>query len=556
MNRSAVVVLLLFGMVGACKQHEGAKDGSQPDLTDVGDLAGIDQAIPDMADSDAGPVGGDLGPGADLDDHQALKFPPNATPLKQDGGVDYYEMHVKEGMQQVLPGNQTAVWGFEGMWPGPTIRATMGRQVTLKVFNELPENESISIHNHGHNTAPAFDGHPSDNTIAQNASYEYKYPNKQMGGTAPDYVGAGTYFFHDHQQGLTAPHVYKGMAAFYILSPAANSKESKLNLPSGAYDVPLLIQDRRFNADNSLQYAVNVVNGVFGDKMMVNGTYRPYFEVARRKYRFRILNGSNARRMVVSLSSGSMAQIGSDGGLLPMQISVPSIALGPAERADVVIDFAKYKIGDVVVLENDDTTPPLLQEILQFRVARNEIDNSALPSTLDAGFTRYTVDTPTTTRTRDVTFSFEAGEWKMNGKTYNPSAFEFGTDSVTTNNTKLGDVEIWNIINSDVTNAIPHPFHQHMVQFQVLDICPVSTPACGTAPPASQSGWKDTVLVPANSIVRIKMPFYFTGYLGSETAADLFQSSSCTNCGSYVFHCHNLEHEDHLMMLQQRISAP
>jgi FtsP/CotA-like multicopper oxidase with cupredoxin domain len=328
-----------------------------------------------------------------------------------------------------------------------------------------------------------------------------------------------------------------------LIHPQAGSTEAALNLPSGAFDIPLMIQDRSFNADNTLNYNVSFVNGFQGDVLVVNGTAHPYMDVARRKYRFQMLNASNARRLDVGLSSGSMYQISTDGGLLPTQLNPSKIPLAPAERVDVVIDFAQYALGDVVTLTNDDPFTPMQPEIIQFRVKTDQTDTSSLPVSLNGAFTPYTATTPATTRSRSITFDYDStgGQWRMNGNTYNPTAFEFNT-------THINDVEIWSLTNSDVTHPIPHPFHQHLVQFQILDICPVATPNCGTAPPGPLSGWKDTVLVPASSIVRIKMKFYYSNPADIATA---FASPA-----PYVFHCHNLEHEDHAMMLQQQIIYP
>lgn len=555
--RVFALALVVCSLLVGCKKGSSANgDGGSPDLH-----AGVDGGPPDLIPQDltmTDDAGPDLsGAGSDMDDHNALKIMPSAVPLKTDGGVDYYEMHVKEADQQVLPGNKTKIWGFDGIWPGPTVHATLGRPVTIKIFNDLPVNEKLSIHNHGHNVASAYDGHPSANVINQTASYEYKYPNMQGGGTAPNLQGAATYFFHDHVADLTAAHVYKGIAAFYLIHPMAGSTEAGLNLPSGAYDIPLMIADRTFNADNSLSSTANVVTGFQGQTMTVNGTVKPFLEVARRKYRFRLLNASPARRLNVGLSAGTMFQIASDGGLLPSPISPSRVLLGPAERADIVIDFSKYAIGDTVTLTNSDSFSPVIPEIMQFRVVRNETDTSTLPPVLDASFVRYkevvgtdmapAESVPPTTRTRSLSFTFDsaASMWKINGKTYNPSAYEFGTDSDTAQNTKLGDTEIWTLINADNASQIPHPFHQHLVEFQILDVCPTNNPTCGTPPVASQQGWKDTVLVMPLTIVRVKMNFYFNG---PETPASVFPGDG------YVFHCHTLEHEDHQMMLQQKVS--
>lgn len=555
---SRIVVGLLFCVVAAgCEKKTATPDGGADMAVVMEDLAPHDGGDPDLVGVVVDMTGQgtpDMAP----DDHNLLRMPTTAVPLKTDGGVDYYEMHVKEGQVQVRPGPMTTIWGFEGQWPGPMIKATMGRPVTLKIFNELPVNEAITIHNHGHNVAAQWDGHPSDHPINQGESYEYHYPNVQGGNKGGEnYEGAGTYFYHDHAAHLTAQHVYKGMSGPYILQPRPGSAEANLGLPSGAYDVPLLIQDRSFNPDNSLKYVFNIVNGFLGDTVAVNGTVKPYLDVARRKYRLRLVSHCNARRLQLALSVNGIVQntginqIASDGGLLPAVVKVANVPLGPAERADVVVDFAKYNIGDVVTLINQDTSAPSLTEIIQFRVTRNELDNSALPTNLDTTFERYDESTKPApgpsgvTRTRQVYFDIDSQEWRVNGAKYLASEFQY-TD------TKLGDVEIWELRNTDASSTVAHPFHQHLVEFQILDVCPfvpsttdMATPSCGMAPTLGQSGWKDTVLVPPNTVMRVKMKFY---YNGPDTATH-FPSGGAP----YVFHCHNLEHEDHSMMLQQKI---
>jgi FtsP/CotA-like multicopper oxidase with cupredoxin domain len=537
-------------LCAACTQDATAPDGAIVDMAVGSDAQGDGGAAADLSKAQAQPDGAvDAGGSAmDLDIHQPLKLVPDAVPVKQDGGVDYFELHVKPGTAQVYPGQATNIWGFDGVWPGKTVHATLGRPTTIRIFNELPVNENLSIHNHGHNVGHDSDGHPADHVIVPSPSpgtffYDYKYPNMQQGGTAPNIQGAGTYFFHDHVYGQTAPHVYKGIEAFYIIHPMAGSAEAALNLPSGAYDIPLMIQDRSFDLNNQLNYmGVVNVNGFQGGVLVVNGTPNPYLKVGRRRYRFRLLNASNARRIDVGLSSGTMFQIATDAGLLPTLLTPARIPLAPSERAEIVIDFSKFNIGDVVTLTNDDQFAPLLPEIIQFRVDHDDTETSSLPATLNSSFVRYTETTPTTTRTRNVTFSYVGGQWEMNGQTYNPAMTEFGF-SGDPNTSHLGDYEIWQLDNSGGTQ-IPHPFHQHLISFQILSVCPIATPMCGTQPPSTQIGWKDTVLVPPASSVRIKMQFY---YNGPEVPSTIFP-------GNYVFHCHNLEHEDGAMMLQQNIS--
>jgi spore coat protein A len=310
---------------------------------------------------------------------------------------------------------------------------------------------------------------------------------------------------------LTGPHVYKGIEAFYIIHDPA---EDPLNLPSGSYDVPILLQDRQFNADNTLSYTIDLRAGFHGDTMVVNGAVTPYYQVANRKYRFRFLDGSNARQYVLGLSdNSSMSVIASDGGLLAAPVSVTQLTIAPAERYDVVIDFSRYPVGTCVTLTNSDFDFPNLPTVMQFQVNRAEADPSSLPSTLSS-ITRYTSGQAVAQRS----FALQQGGngWTINGLLYDPARIDATP--------KLNTIERWSLDNQ---SGEMHPFHQHLVQFQILDIN-------GQAPRPEQMGWKDTIPVPQRGSANIIMQLY--GYTGT-----------------YVFHCHKLEHEDDRMMGQMQV---
>jgi FtsP/CotA-like multicopper oxidase with cupredoxin domain len=451
-----------------------------------------------------------------------LAIPPVLAPSTTDATTDYYTLTQSVAQQQIIPGKMTTIWGYNGHYPGPTIKARAGRRVVVHQINNLPE--SISVHLHGGHTPPDSDGHPNA-LVAPGASRDYTYPNNQL---------PTTLWYHDHAVDNTGRHVYMGLAGFYLMSDAT---EDALPLPNGTNDVPLLLQDRLFNSDGSLSYASDdrtLDEGFLGDTMMVNGVIQPYFQVARRKMRFRILNGSNARVYSLSLSSGKpFIQIGSDGGLLSAPVSRTSISLAPAERIDVVIDFSQYAIGTSVTLRNGDSENNYSYrdgyssswrgsssgvDLMRFDVARDETDTSSIPTTL-----RTVTRIPTSAASKSRTFTLDKSwnngrnQWTINGNTYDPARI----DAVPA----LGSTEIWKF---DNRSGQSHPLHIHDVQFQIVDIN-------GSAPSAGDSGWKDTVLVPERGSARVIMKF-----------ADL--------TGVYVFHCHKLEHEDHAMMSQFKVT--
>ncbi len=434
-----------------------------------------------------------------------MPIPAVLAPSSTDATTDHYVMTVKTGTAQMRPGAPTPIVGFNGLYPGPTIVATKGRIVQITQTNGWTEN--ITIHNHGHKVTQASDGHPVD-YILPNASKTYTYPNDQR---------AATYWYHDHTMDLTGAHVYKGIAAFYLIHDPA---EDTLNLPSGNFDVPLLIQDKKFNADNTLVYdGSQITAGFLGDTTLVNGVASPHFDVSTHKYRFRVLNGANARTFTLSLKSGKAFQvIGSDGGLLTAPVSLKTLPVNPAERYDIVIDFTQSAVGTTDTLINANQTDSALTNLVEFRVKTSATDTSTVPATLST-ITRFK-ESDVTAQPVPFSFSLASGNWAINGLTFDAARAADVTSHLDT-------LYIWQLINA---SGIIHPFHKHLTQFQILDID-------GSPPPPEQSGWKDTVALPPGGTVRI-----------------IFKDE--TYPGTFVYHCHNLEHEDHRMMLQEAVVSP
>ncbi|MGI9022885.1 MAG: Calx-beta domain-containing protein [Acidimicrobiales bacterium] len=429
----------------------------------------------------------------------ALPVPPTLSPVSSDATTDYYNVTAEPGTAQMLPGTpRTPVWTYNGTSPGPTIRQRAGRTAKVTVTNKL--NEKTNVHLHGAHVQPESDGAPMD-TIATNASRVYTYPNDQS---------ARTMWYHDHVMDLTGPHVYKGLAGFYLLS---DSFEDGLNLPTGANDIPIVIQDRLFNTDATLSYPPATA-GLQGDTIVVNGTAQPFFKVADRKYRFRLLNGSSARQYKLALSNGKpLVQVGSEGGLLPAPVSQASITLGPAERADVVVDFSGLPLNTKVVLQNLSGTGSTA-EIMRFDVSRSEGDASTVPATM-----RSFTPPSGASLTRDFALSrTNSGSWLINGKAFDHTRID-------ANPTK-GTTEIWKFQNNSFH---PHVMHLHDVNFQVLDIN-------GQKPPPGRDAMTEMVNIPGGGSASIIVNF--NGYEGT-----------------YVFHCHVLEHEDNGMLAQFKVSG-
>jgi spore coat protein A len=470
-----------------------------------------------------------------------LKVPEVLQPASSAGGVDTYDLVIRPGTQEMLTGHQTEVWGFGGTFPGPTIRAVSGRTAVVRTSNELPV--PIVAHLHGGVTPPASDGYPTDLLLplGTTGSSTASMAMPGMGGkqdpaariatgtrdyTYPNTQAAATLWYHDHRMGFTAPDVWRGLAGFYLVGDPA---EQALPLPSGPRDIPLMIADRSFAADGSLAYPSvdttlmetpgvtnDYMNGVLGDVILVNGVAWPYLEVDRARYRLRLLNASNARRYQLALSpqppgGGALVQIGSDAGLLAAPLTHDTIEIAQAERFDVVVDFSRYKAGDVVILTNGFGAGNT-GKVMQFRVGGSAgTDDTSVPRTLAAYQTLRRSDA---VATRTFDFADEDGLWKVNGQEFDPAVFAATA--------KAGTTELWRFLTD-----FHHPIHLHAAHFQVLT-------RNGAAPGPYDAGWKDTVDV-----------------LPTEAVEVLVRFPQLT--GRYVFHCHNLEHEDMAMMANFRL---
>jgi spore coat protein A len=434
-----------------------------------------------------------------------LKIPPVLTPSSTDATTDYYDLDIGETTAEIIPGLQTRVISFNGSVPGPTIRARAGRAVAMTYNNGLPDTTlggapgHVVIHLHGAHCPVSEDGYPSD-VLQPGDTRTYTYPNDQL--PAP-------LWYHDHTMDYTGPHVWYGMAGLYLMT---DDYEDALNLPKGAYEVPLVLQDRNFDASGQLVYTKNM-NGETGNTQLVNGTIQPYLNVAKRKYRFRVLNGSNARFYKLALSNGQSFQvIGMEGGLLSAPVTVTSLTLAPAERADIIINFGSLAVGTTVELRNTlVASTSSVYKVMQFKVNSTATDTSVVPSTLRP-VTK--IARSQAVRTRNFTLSMSMGMWTINGKTWDENRVDATP--------RLNETEIWKFTNM---SPIDHPMHLHDIMFQILTIN-------GAAPAATHAGWKDVVIVPR--------------MMG--TAEIIMKFTDFT--GKFPFHCHILEHEDMMMMSQ------
>ncbi|WP_188794107.1 multicopper oxidase family protein [Dyella nitratireducens] len=431
----------------------------------------------------------------------------------------------------------TPVWGYNGQFPGPSIEARRGEPLLVEWVNALPSQHFLPIdhtlhgaerdkpdvraitHVHGARVPAKADGFPDD-WYTPGHSVLYRYPNGQ---------DAATLWYHDHAMGITRLNIYAGLFGAYIVRDA---EEQALHLPSGDYDMPLILCDRLVAQDGQLYYPVSDdphapwVMQCLGNLVLCNGKVFPYLDVEPRRYRFRLINVANTRFFDLSLSHDqAMQQIASDQGLLPAPLERARIELYPAERADVVIDFAGFA-GKSVQLRHES------QGIVEFRVrAQSSRDMSALPATLRP-VTR--IDPAAAARERILTLNEiddangNAMQMLLDGKRW--------SDPIT-ENPRQNSIETWSFVN---LTGDAHPIHVHLVRFQVIDRRPFDLFAWNAhrkleftgpaVPPEPQElGWKDTVRADSGMVTRIAMRF------DGEP-------------GRYVWHCHFLEHEDNEMM--------
>jgi spore coat protein A len=464
----------------------------------------------------------------------SLPIPPVLQPTRSDGHGDYYEIEARESTAAIVPGKQTTIWGYNGIFPGPTIKATRGRATHVRFTSKLQT--PVVAHLHGGHTPPDSDGWPTDvifpsghqvpatsmpmdhagNTgwmaPASAAKYEHNY-------TYPNDRRAATLWYHDHAMGVTGRNVYMGLAGFYLVE---DEEERSLPLPRGRYDIPLMLCARQFNEDGSLQYNPHGHAGADGDVILVNGVASPAFQVERRRYRFRILNASNATTFTLALSSAlPFLQIATDGGLMAQPAEVASISMAMAERVEVLIDFSAYAKGDSVFLRNSEKHGPL-GEIMRFDITGPAVsDHGELPDHLSV-IEALTPEAAVRTRTftfgprPELKFHNPPIYWAINGERFDPEHAQA--------NPRLGDVEIWRFVYEKSPWKQTHPPHIHLVNFQILD-------RNGQAPHPHERGWKDTLRLDSGDNVRVIMRF--DGYRGR-----------------YLMHCHNLEHEDYDMMMR------
>jgi spore coat protein A len=423
----------------------------------------------------------------------------------------------------------------------------------------------LMTHLHGGFVAADSDGNPAvtPKGFGPRDTQNVFYTNQ------PPQMPASLLWFHDHGLGATRLNVFAGLAAAYILRDEFDTGEepNPIGIPGGAYEIPLVIQDRQFNPDGTFQYPTSDIAGVtwigeyFGDTILVNGKVWPFLEVEPRMYRFRILNGCNARILSLGIGGPTLWQIGAEGGMFDVPVPMSRLVLAPAERADVLVDFRKFASNTLVVKNHKPAKPvstpaPSLEQVMQIRVGTtvSHPGPASIPSTLPGG---RKADLGHPVATRYITLNEidpDDPTWFLN---LNGVHFDEGP---VTETPKLGTVEEWVYVN---LTADTHPMHTHLVTFQVIGrtpfdveayeeahegphgvpggIDPTSFATGPMAPPAPEErGFKDTVKANPGSFTTIRAKFELPA--GATVPQD------------YVYHCHIVEHEDNDMMRPFRVT--
>ena len=441
-------------------------------------------------------------------------------------GRRQFHLTVDEGSREFLPGKQTPTVGVNGPYLGPTVRLRRGEDVDLTVRNDI--DEMTTMHWHGAHVPARMDGTPHQK-IQPGETWTASFEVDQQ---------AASLWYHPHPHGTTGLHSYRGISGFLLID---DDNSDALDLPKtyGVDDIPLVIQDRLFDDDGAFRFAATE-GAVYGDTMLINGTWSPFLEVESRRIRFRLLNGSNARIYNIGFDDNRVFhQIATDGGFLETPLQTQRVSLAPGERAEILVDFSD---GAEVVLKSYPQ-PGFLAfmeaiggylspigtgnlELLKIVPKAAKRASHALPERLNT-ISRIAASQAAKTRPMRLGGPIQEGQVArfgqggpvgppINGKIMDMERI----DEVV----RLGDIEIWEV---DNIGGQAHPFHVHLVQFQILD-------RNGQPPTGAELGWKDTVWVPAGDVVRIIMPF--ERYADPEVP--------------YMYHCHIMEHEDAGMMGQ------
>ena len=521
---------------------------------------------------------------------EPVPLPGDGIVVASPSGTNHYSFTQKEIARQLHPElPPTPLWAYDdgsglsgqaGSF-GMAVVAQSGTPLQVDFTHDLPttypawipvdtrltplgNQVRLMTHLHGGFVAADSDGNPAvtPNGFGPGDTQTVFYTNQ-----LPQ-MPASLLWFHDHGLGATRLNVFAGLAAAYILRDQfdTGSEPNPIGIPGGAYEIPLVVQDRQFNPDGTFLYPrseiadVTWIGEYFGDVMLVNGKVWPFLEVEPRMYRLRILNGCNARILGLDIGGPSLWQIGAEGGMWDKPVPMKQLVLAPAERADLLVDFSKFA-GQTLVMKNHKPPKPVsnpapqLEQVMQIRVGTtvSQPGPTSIPSSLPG----RRADLGNPVKTRFITLNEvdpEEVTWylNLNGMRFEDPSTEFP---------KLGTVEDWVYIN---VTGDTHPMHTHLVTSQVIGRTPFDAEAYEAAhggpngvpggidptpfatgpmlpPDPEERGYKDTVKANPGQFTTIRSKFELP--------------AGVTAPQSYVYHCHIVEHEDNDMMRPFQVTA-
>ncbi|RYL94989.1 copper oxidase [Sporolactobacillus sp. THM7-4] len=432
-----------------------------------------------------------------------LPIPKLLKDTNPDPKIANFSVTAQQGTKDFIVGKKSATYGYNGDYLGPVIRVHRGEKVNITVHNDL--GEPTTVHWHGLEIPGSEDGGPH-NEIAPGEKWHPHFTINQP---------AATLWYHPHLLQKTGEQVYRGLAGLFYVE---DKKSDQLDIPKeyGKNDIPLIIQDRRFNKNGQMDYnpgMQDLMNGFTGDKILVNGAIQPQLKVTRGLMRLRVLNGSNGKTYNLHLSDSQyFYQIASDGGFLEHPVKLRKLRLAPGERAEILVNFSEYNKGHSVRLNNNQ------HSFMSFYVDGKAKKKYSIPAQLT---TIKKISVSSAIKTRRFAFQGMGPMVNINGKQMDMNRID--------EKIKLNTTEIWEITNTSSTmmgGNVAHTFHAHGVQFQVLS-------RNGENPPENERGWKDTILINPGETVKVITKFQYKGI--------------------FMYHCHILEHEDAGMMGQFQV---
>ncbi|MBA2239073.1 MAG: multicopper oxidase domain-containing protein [Lysobacter sp.] len=476
-----------------------------------------------------------LTPGVNPDRHQRYAEFPAVHHYVQNEAEGYWNYH--PALSSLNAQGGSLAWMFNNAAPGETFVAKYGEPFFIRRTNNLPLAENTKIpfgypatttHLHNSHSASESDGYPMD-FIEPGQFWDHHHPMIYARNDPNEALAS--LWYHDHMIDFTATNVYaglSGMCIFYDHIDSGDENDTRagaLRLPGGygKYDLYFILHDVRFNQQGHPEYNIFNTDGHLGDVITVNRKAFPYFQVERRKYRLRFLDGGPSRFYELRFADKSpFFVITNDGNLLETPVEATSIVLGVANRHDVIVDFSKYAPGTSIVLENvmeqtngqgptgkqlDPGMPVMRFDVID----SNVVDNSRIPDFLRK---LPSINLSEVVAERDWVFDHDMGLWTVNGQFMDPT--------ISSAEVRQGTAEIWNFRNAGTSWA--HPVHVHFEEFQVIEWN-------GRAPTGVLKSRKDVATLGPGDTAKV---FYrFDDYLGK-----------------YPIHCHNNVHEDNAMMLR------